>query len=80
MTRIPIADDQALVRVGLRKILEHEPEMEVVSEATDGEDAAVAAARCRPDVVLMDIRMPVLDGMKPPAESSARSQAHASSS
>jgi DNA-binding NarL/FixJ family response regulator len=64
MTTILIADDQALVRVGLRKILEHEPEMEVIGEAADGEDAAFGAARWRPDVVLMDIRMPVLDGIE----------------
>jgi len=59
-----IADDQALVRVGLRKILEFEPDTEVVGEAVDGEDAVRQAARLRPDVVLMDIRMPVLDGIE----------------
>jgi DNA-binding NarL/FixJ family response regulator len=64
MTTILIADDQALVRVGLRKILENEPGMEVVGDAVDGEDAAAATARLRPDVVLMDIRMPVLDGIE----------------
>ena len=64
MTTILIADDQALVRVGLRKIIENETDMVVVSEAADGEDAVAAAARTRPDVVLMDIRMPVLDGIE----------------
>jgi DNA-binding NarL/FixJ family response regulator len=64
MTTVLIADDQALVRVGLRKILESEPEMTVVGEAADGEDAVAAARRLRPDVVLMDIRMPVLDGIE----------------
>ena len=64
MTTVLIADDQALVRVGLRKILESEPEMTVVGEAADGEDAIAAARRLRPDVVLMDIRMPVLDGIE----------------
>jgi DNA-binding NarL/FixJ family response regulator len=64
MTSVLIADDQALVRVGLRKILETEPETEVVGEAADGEDASAAARRLRPDVVLMDIRMPVLDGIE----------------
>jgi len=59
-----IADDQALIRVGLRKILEAEPETSVVGEASDGEDAVVAARELRPDVVLMDIRMPVLDGIE----------------
>jgi DNA-binding NarL/FixJ family response regulator len=64
MTTVLIADDQALVRVGLRKILESEPETTVVGEAVDGGDAVAAARRLRPDVVLMDIRMPVLDGIE----------------
>jgi DNA-binding NarL/FixJ family response regulator len=64
MTSILIVDDQALVRVGLRKILESEAEMNVVGEAVDGEDAVSAARRLHPDVVLMDIRMPVLDGIE----------------
>jgi DNA-binding NarL/FixJ family response regulator len=64
MTTLLIADDQELVRVGLRKILENAPEMTVVGEACDGEDAVAAARRLRPDVALMDIRMPVLDGIE----------------
>jgi DNA-binding NarL/FixJ family response regulator len=64
MTSVLIADDQALVRVGLRKILESEPDTTVVGEAADGEDAVSSARRLRPDVVLMDIRMPVLDGIE----------------
>jgi len=64
MTAVLIADAQALVRVGLRKILEAEPETTVVGEAADGEDAVAAVLRLRPDVVLMDIRMPVLDGIE----------------
>jgi DNA-binding NarL/FixJ family response regulator len=64
MTSVLIADDQALVRVGLRKILEAEPETSVVGEASDGEDAVTEVRRLRPDVVLMDIRMPVLDGIE----------------
>jgi DNA-binding NarL/FixJ family response regulator len=64
MTKVLIADDQALVRVGLRKILESEPEIVVVGESSDGEEAVAAAQRLRPDVVLMDIRMPVLDGIE----------------
>jgi DNA-binding NarL/FixJ family response regulator len=64
MTSVLIADDQALVRVGLRKILETEPQTTVVGEAGDGQDAVIEAGRLRPDVVLMDIRMPVLDGIE----------------
>jgi DNA-binding NarL/FixJ family response regulator len=64
VTRVLIADDQPLVRVGLRKILDFEPDVEVVGEAGDGEDAVRQVARTRPDVVLMDIRMPVLDGIE----------------
>ena len=64
MTNVLIADDQALVRVGLRKILESEPETSVVGEAADGEEAVVEADRLAPDVVLMDIRMPLMDGIE----------------
>jgi DNA-binding NarL/FixJ family response regulator len=64
MTTVLIADDQALVRVGLRKILEAEPDLEVAGEAADGEEAIGEARRLRTDVVLMDIRMPVLDGIE----------------
>jgi DNA-binding NarL/FixJ family response regulator len=64
MTTVLIADDQALVRVGLRKILETERETETVGEACDGDEAVAEALRLRPDVVLMDIRMPVLDGIE----------------
>jgi DNA-binding NarL/FixJ family response regulator len=64
MTSVLIADDQALVRVGLRKILGAEPELTVVGEAADGEDAITETRRLRPDLVLMDIRMPVLDGIE----------------
>jgi DNA-binding NarL/FixJ family response regulator len=64
MTSVLIADDQALVRVGLRKILESEPDTTIAGEAGDGEEAIDSARRLRPDVVLMDIRMPVLDGIE----------------
>jgi DNA-binding NarL/FixJ family response regulator len=64
MTRVLIADDQAMIRAGLRKILESEPELDVVAEAADGSEAVAEATRLRPDVVLMDIRMPVLDGIE----------------
>ncbi len=61
--RIAIVDDEALVRGGFRAILEAEPEFEVVAEAADGRQALVAADRFDPDVVVMDIRMPELDGL-----------------
>jgi DNA-binding NarL/FixJ family response regulator len=62
--KVLVADDQALVRGGLRKIIESEPDMRVVGEAADGVDAVEAAARAKPDVALMDIRMPRLDGIE----------------
>jgi DNA-binding NarL/FixJ family response regulator len=58
-----IADDQALIRSGLRAILESEPGIEVVGEASDGAEAVEAVRRLRPHVALMDIRMPRLDGV-----------------
>jgi DNA-binding NarL/FixJ family response regulator len=64
VTSVVVVDDQALVRVGLVKILDAEPDVEVAGEAADGEDAVAAAARIRPDVVLMDIRMPGMDGIE----------------
>ena len=64
MTSLLIADDQALVRVGLRKILENERDMTVAGEAEDGEEAVALARLLQPDLVLMDIRMPVLDGLE----------------
>jgi DNA-binding NarL/FixJ family response regulator len=61
--KVLIADDQALIRSGLRAIIESEPGMEVVGEAGDGADAVEAVRRLRPHVALMDIRMPRLDGV-----------------
>jgi DNA-binding NarL/FixJ family response regulator len=58
-----IADDQTLIRTGLRAIIESEPGMEVVGDASDGAEAIEAVRRLRPDVALMDIRMPRLDGV-----------------
>jgi len=62
--RVLIADDQALVRGGFRMILESRPELEVVAEAEDGRAAIDLAVRLEPDVVLMDIRMPLVDGIE----------------
>jgi DNA-binding NarL/FixJ family response regulator len=62
--RVLLADDQAMVRAGFRMILGSEPDIEVVGEAENGEQAAAAANRLRPDVVLMDIQMPGVDGLQ----------------
>ncbi|MFC8269272.1 response regulator [Streptomyces cinereoruber] len=64
MIRVVLADDQTLVRAGFRSILSDEEDIEVVGEAGDGERAIGLARELRPDVVLMDIRMPVLDGLE----------------
>jgi DNA-binding NarL/FixJ family response regulator len=62
--RVVLADDQALLRKGFRMILEAEEDMEIVGEAADGADAVRLVELYRPDVVLMDVRMPVLDGIE----------------
>jgi len=64
MIRVLIADDQALVRTGFRVILDAEPDLQVVGEAGDGREAVDLVQQKRPDVVLMDIRMPNLDGIE----------------
>jgi DNA-binding NarL/FixJ family response regulator len=64
MIRVLLADDQALVRTGFRMILKAEPDLEVVGEAADGEQAVAAARRLAPDVVVMDVRMPNMDGLE----------------
>ncbi len=62
--RVLLVDDQELIRVGFRLVLDAEPDITVVGEAGDGHDAVEAARRLRPDVVLMDVRMPRVDGIE----------------
>jgi DNA-binding NarL/FixJ family response regulator len=64
MIRVLLADDQSLIRAGLRMILTSEPDIEVVGEATDGQEAVAKAGSVNPEVVLMDVRMPRLDGIE----------------
>ena len=71
MIRILLADDQDLVREGLRMLLEAEPDLEVVGEAADGKQALAEARRLEPDVLLMDVRMPELDGIEATARLAA---------
>ncbi|GII64220.1 DNA-binding response regulator [Sphaerisporangium krabiense] len=61
---VALADDEAMVRVGLRMVLSGEPDIQVVGEASDGAEALALVARTRPDVVLIDVRMPNMDGLE----------------
>ncbi len=70
--RVLIADDQSLVRAGFRLVLENHPDLEVVGEASNGHEAIHSAGRFQPDVVLMDIRMPELDGIAATREITSR--------
>ena len=74
MTRILLVDDQSLVRVGFRTILETEPGFEVVGEAADGRVAIEQASALRPDVICMDVQMPVMDGLAATREICASGQ------
>jgi DNA-binding NarL/FixJ family response regulator len=65
VVRVAIVDDDELVRVGLRVILGSAPDLEVVGEAADGAEVLHLVARVRPDVLLMDIRMPAINGIDP---------------
>ena len=64
MIRVLLADDQALIRSGIRSLLEAEDDIEVVAEAADGQQAITLAGEYRPDIALVDIQMPVLDGIE----------------
>ncbi|GHI09661.1 LuxR family transcriptional regulator [Streptomyces cellostaticus] len=63
MIRVLLADDQSLVRAGFKALLDAQPDIAVAGEAADGEEALLRVRELRPDVVLMDIRMPLLDGL-----------------
>ncbi|GAA1740254.1 response regulator transcription factor [Microbacterium paludicola] len=68
MIRVALVDDQSLFRAGIRMLVASQPDLEVVGEAGDGREALAVVAATRPDVVLMDIRMPVMDGLAATAE------------
>jgi DNA-binding NarL/FixJ family response regulator len=72
--RVVVADDQAVVRAGFHTILDAQPDIDVVGEAADGQEAVELAARLRPDVVLMDIRMPRVDGLEATRRLTARGE------
>ena len=71
VVRVGIADDQAMIRNGFRLQVQHTPDLELVGEASNGEQAVALARAHRPDVLLMDVRMPVLDGIEATRQISA---------
>ncbi|WP_432985515.1 response regulator transcription factor [Dactylosporangium sp. CA-233914] len=75
MIRVVIADDEAMIRAGLRMLLDHQPDIEVVGEAADGVQARDEVRRTSPDVVLMDVRMPRADGIEAARHILAESEA-----
>lgn len=78
--RVLIADDEALLRMAFRMVFDAEPDLEVVGEAADGDEAARMTRRLRPDVVLMDVRMPGVDGIEATRRIVRDSPAHGCSS
>ncbi|MEU5987636.1 response regulator transcription factor [Spirillospora sp. NPDC047418] len=74
--RVLIVDDQELIRIGFRLFLQTRPDLEVVGEAADGHEAVARAAELRPDVVLMDVRMPRMDGVEATARLTATARPH----
>ena len=78
--RVAVVDDHPVVRLGLRKVIDAQPDMIVVAEAADGVEAVRVLLEARPDVTLMDLRMPGAEAPPPSARSCCRSRTRASSS
>jgi DNA-binding NarL/FixJ family response regulator len=75
MIRVLLVDDQQLVREGLRSLLEVQPDLEVIAEAENGQQAVEQAIALQPDIILMDVRMPIMDGIAATAQVSAQAPA-----